>query len=111
MIIDIITDIKEDFGPVLDILGSAIRIICIVVPIVLVIMCSVDFVKAITSNDDGALKKAFNSSIKRLIAGVLIFLMPYIVSFVMSLVDGSEYEDADVEGTYHPIIETNSVYL
>ncbi|MDD2435784.1 MAG: hypothetical protein PHO63_06015 [Bacilli bacterium] len=111
MIISVISDLQNDFGPVLEILELGLQIICVIVPIILVIMVSIDFVKAVVSNDDGALKKAFSKGFKRLAAGAIIFLIPFIVSFVMQLVQGTDYKDANVEGTYHPIIEQNHNYL
>ncbi|MGE5455778.1 MAG: hypothetical protein ACM3O4_01545 [Ignavibacteriales bacterium] len=109
MLLDIISDLQSDFGGVLDIIEVIIRIICIVVPVILVIICSVDFAKAVTSQDNEALKKAMNTSFKRLIAGAIIFLLPFVVSFIMQLVGGSDYERAGVDGTFN-IVEQDSQY-
>jgi hypothetical protein len=109
MLLSIIGDLQEDFGPVLDIIETIIRIICIVVPIVLVIICSIDFTKAVIAHDEDAMKKAMNASIKKLIAGAIIFLLPFVVSFVMEIVGGEDYKDADVEGTFN-IIEQDNQY-
>ena len=107
MLLDIIADLNNDFGPVLDIIATIIKIICIIVPIILVILCSIDFAKAVISQDNDALKKAMSSSLKRLIAGVIIFFLPFVVSFVMELVGGSDYEGAKVEGTYNLVEKSN----
>lgn len=111
MLLDIFADLKGDFGPVLDIIGTIIEIICLVVPIILVIICSIDFAKAVISQDNDALKKAMSKSFKRLIAGVIIFLLPFVVSFIMKIVGGSDYEDPKikVKGTFN-IIEKSSQY-
>lgn len=45
-----------------------------------------DFVKAIASNDDAAIKKAISNSVKRLIIGALVFFLPYIVKFVLGII-------------------------
>ena len=51
-----------------------------------VILGSLDFIKAITSQDDAALKKAFQSFVKRIVAVALIFLANVIVQLVLNLV-------------------------
>lgn len=45
-----------------------------------------DFIKAIASQDDAALKKAFQSFIKRIAAIILIFLANFIVTMVLNFV-------------------------
>ncbi len=109
MLLGIISDLQGDFGGVLDIIELIIKLISIIVPIILVIICSIDFTKAVISNDADALKIAMSSSLKRLIAGAIIFLLPFVVSFVMEIVGGSEYEDANIEGTFN-IVDKNSQY-
>ena len=51
-----------------------------------VILGALDFIKAISSNDDAALKKAFQSFVRRLIAVALVFLTYVIVQIIISLV-------------------------
>lgn len=109
MLLDIISDLQNDFGGVLDIIEVIIRIICIIVPVVLVIICSIDFAKAVISQDNDALKKALSLSFKRLLAGVIIFLLPFVISFIMQLVGGGDYERAGVNGTFN-IVEQDSQY-
>ena len=67
-------------------LSSAIKIISYVSLALAVILGALDFVKAITSQDDAALKKAFQLFSKRLVAVVLIFLSYVIVKTVLGLV-------------------------
>ena len=50
------------------------------------ILSALDFVKAITSQDDAALTKAFKTSMKRLAAVVIIFLSYIIVQIILGLV-------------------------
>ncbi len=78
------------------ILGWCLLAIKIIVPILLIIMGSIDFGKAVISSDDNAIKNAINILIKRSIAAVVIFFIPTIISAVISLVDGSsELKDYD----------------
>ena len=51
----------------------------------LIIMSILDFMKALTSNDKDAVKKAGSTTLKRLIFCILIFFVPTIVNLLMSL--------------------------
>lgn len=52
----------------------------------LLILSTVDFIKALVSNDKDALKKAGVTTAKRFIFCVLLFFLPIIVDFIMSLI-------------------------
>ena len=64
-------------------------LIQIAVPILLVILGSIDFVKAMTSQKDDEIKKGQQIFIKRLIAGVLVFFVLSFVKILISLVGDS----------------------
>lgn len=64
---------------------TALRLINYAALALAVILGALDFIKAITSNDDAALKKAFQSFMKRLVAVVLIFLTYMIVQMILGL--------------------------
>ena len=65
-------------------------IIQIAVPIVLVIMGSIDLIKSMTAGKDEEIKKSQQILIKRLIAAALIFFVFVAVKFLISLVaDGN----------------------
>lgn len=51
----------------------------------LLILCTFDFIKALVQNDKDALKKAGTTAIKRFIFVVILFFLPIIVEFIMSL--------------------------
>lgn len=55
-------------------------------PILVVILSSVDFVKAIISNDDESMKKAEKKLMIRLVLAVALFLIPTLVMTVLDLV-------------------------
>lgn len=60
-----------------------IDIIKIIIPIGLIIMGMIDFSKSVITNDENAQKKSTNLFIKRVIYGVLIFIVPWIVETLM----------------------------
>lgn len=53
--------------------------------VALLVLVTMDFVKAVASNDKDALKKAGTTAIKRFIYCVLLFFLPTIISLVMNL--------------------------
>lgn len=53
--------------------------------IALLVLTTLDFIKALAQNDKDALKKASNTAIKRFIYCILLFFTPMIVEFLMSL--------------------------
>ena len=46
-----------------------------------------DFTKAVASDDQDALKKAWGHFIKRLIAVIILFLLPLLMELIFDLVD------------------------
>lgn len=73
-------------GP-LKFLGHIVVIFKIIIPIVLIIMGAFDFFKGVTSGKDEELKKAGKSFLFRVIAAVVIFFLPTIVSLIFSYID------------------------
>lgn len=61
----------------------------IVTPIILVIMGTVDLVKGVMTGKEDEMKKSRETFIKRLIVGLLVFLVALVTRFVISVVAGS----------------------
>ena len=81
-------------------IGKVIRIILIVIPIIIVLMGTFDLGKAVMAGEDKEIKEAQKMFIKRLVYGVIIFFIPYLVAGVYSLFDGMSTEGGDTnEGT------------
>jgi len=72
--------------PALGLIKQLINIVKIAVPIILIIMGIVDLAKAMMSPDDGAMKKSQGSFIKKIIAAVLVFLVPTIINLVLDII-------------------------
>lgn len=60
-------------------------------PLFLLIMMTVDFVKAMSMNDADSVKKASNAAFKRVIAAVVLFATPWIVSVVFTWLGLEKY--------------------
>lgn len=97
--VDDITSCCSDYGlaTYLHIVKEALNIIHLVVPIILIIMLSVDFAKMVINPNDPQKKKS--TSIKnKFIAAVFIFFIPYIVGLLLSLISGSM---SDISGCWN----------
>ena len=77
----------ETLGGLKDKLQTYFTIIKILTPVLIIGLGVVDFIQATTSSDDDALKKAKDKFVKRLIIGVIIFLLPYLVDMILQLID------------------------
>lgn len=64
-------------------LSNILRWIKYILPVIVIVMGILDFIKAIAAGKDDELKKAQGSFTKRLIAAALVFLIPLIVEFVL----------------------------
>ena len=53
--------------------------------IILFVLTILDFAKAVVSSDNDALKKALKKTIKRIIICIIIFFLPTLINFVLSL--------------------------
>ena len=76
--------------------GYFLLVFKIVIPIILIILGMIDLGKAVISSDDKAISKSVKSLAMRLIAAVVIFFIPTIVSFVIQLVDTSVDDQNEV---------------
>lgn len=71
------------------ILQDALNIIRIAVPILLIVLGSVDLGTAVVADDKDALKKASSRLIKRCLAAIVIFFIPLIVNVLIDIVESS----------------------
>ena len=80
---------------VLRVVGYIIYVAKIVIPLLLIVMGSIDFGKAVIASDDKAMKDAGGTLLRRFIAAVIIFLLPTILNLLLGLVDNIESFDPD----------------
>lgn len=57
----------------------------IFVPIVIILLISVSYARAVMSSEADALKKAHNANFKRLIAGVILVMLPFLIRTIFDL--------------------------
>lgn len=73
--------------PFLNILRYVIVIIQFSVPLLLIILGTVDMFKAMTKDDEKENKKVIDTFVKRLIYGVVIFIVPFLVKLVLQMIN------------------------
>ena len=86
-------DLCNELSPVLRLVGIAVFIIKVVVPIILIVVGMLDMAKAVTEKDENKIKDAQHKLIKKAIAAVLVFLIVTIVGVLMRLIGAGEYKD------------------
>lgn len=61
------------------------NILAVLLPIALILLIMIDFTKCLVSNDESNQKRVANLAFKRIFYTVIVFAVPYIVSFVMGI--------------------------
>lgn len=69
----------------IDFINKIFRWICIIAPILVIVLGSVDFAGAILQDDKDAIKKASTKFIKRLIIAIAIFFIPIFLNFLFDI--------------------------
>ena len=90
------------------VIGYILLIIKIIVPLILIILGSIDFAKAALSGDDKSTKDAAVQFGKRVLIGLIIFFIPTIIDFFLSLVKGTSEVAAKYENCTNCILNPNN---
>ena len=72
-----------------DMINDAFNLLKIGVPIVLIIMGMIDLLKAVAGQKEEDIKKGWNTFAKRVIYGIAVFFVFFLVQFIVSLLPGS----------------------
>lgn len=80
----------QDIQPIFNAALFIIRLIQIAVPFALVIWGSLDFFKALIAGDEKEMKMKRKPFIGRLVAAIIILVLPWIVKLVAKQIAGSE---------------------
>ena len=93
-----ITDACNGLLPIVQFIRKGVfPIIQIGIPILLIIMGSIDLGKAVLSSDDKEIKGATGKLVKRVIMAVAVFFVVTIITLVMNLF--TNVDDDNIEGT------------
>lgn len=100
-IADVTTNIDDNCGglaPIVRLIKNGVfPIIQIGIPIILIVLGTIDLGKAVISSDEKQVKAAQSSLIKRCIYAVAIFFVTTIVSLLMSIVGTADLDDAETD--------------
>ena len=66
-------------------ISDIMKLITIAIPILLIVLCSSDLFGIVTSQDDGAVKKAVSRIVKRFIAAAAFFFVPFLIQLVLGI--------------------------
>ena len=83
----------EALKAVIIILKFILNVVRILVPIALIVLGSIDIGKAVIAGDEKKIKEAQKPFVKRIVAAVIVFLIPWIVDIIMSIAGTKEYND------------------
>ena len=76
-------------------IGHIVNVIKIVIPLVIIVLGMIDFGRAMISSDDKATASAAKSLVQRLIAGIIVFLIPTIFYGILNQVFPDELNGYD----------------
>lgn len=91
--IDVCSD--ASLQPLWTLIGTIINVIWIGIPIILIILGSIDLGKAVVSSKEDEVKKAKKSFINRLLYAVAVFCVVWLVTFIFDQVAKLGLDDAD----------------
>lgn len=72
-------------------IANIVRWIKYIIPVAVIVLGILDFIKAVGADKDDEMKKAQGRFVKRLIAAALIFIIPFIIEFVLDKMGFGEY--------------------
>ena len=84
----------DDLKIVLGIVSTILTVIQIVVPILLIIMGSIDLMKAVMAGKEDEIKKAQTTFVKRVIVAIIVFLIPVLVNIIIGLISDVDGHDS-----------------
>lgn len=77
-----------------ELLRQVYSLIRYLIPVLIIILSLVDFIKVVSTGDDKDYKTAWNKFIKRIIVGIVILLVPVLVSALINISGIANAEDA-----------------
>lgn len=83
-----INNFCQELSPFLQLIGQALTVFKIALPIILIILCIVDIAKAVISSKSDEIKKYMKSFSKKVIACIAVFFIPTIIMVCFGFVGG-----------------------
>lgn len=92
-------------GMIPNVVHTIVILIKIVVPILLVIFGSIDFLKAVIAQKDDEIKKGQQTFMKRLIAAIIVF---FVVQLVQLLISFASNDDSDIVNCFDCFVNADN---
>ena len=86
------TDGGKSILTIIGIAKAVVRVLQIAVPIALIIWGTIDIGKAVIAGDEKKIKEAQKPFVKRVIAAIIVFCIPFIVELVLSYVSNGQWK-------------------
>ncbi len=83
---------------VFQVIGYILFILKILVPIIIIILGIIEFGKAALSGDEKANTTSFKTLMMKIVAGIMIFFIPTVLDFALSMVQGTKDVALKYEG-------------
>lgn len=95
----------------LNVIKFLLKIVQWVVPVILILLGTIDLVKAVIAGKDDDIKKHQQTLIKRIIAAVIVFLVPIIVSILMGWIGNTEWRTCwnNAQGDFSNVFNFSSL--
>ena len=78
-------DLFKGNESLLQLIKTLVTVIKILVPILLIVLGSLDFAQAVFASSEDQIKKAQSKFVKRLIIGAVIFMIPSVLKVILTL--------------------------
>ncbi len=78
---------NSDMQLIFSIIKEVLRVVHFFVPIVLILLCTVDIFKMVVSKKEDEVKKLRKDVFGKILYAVLIYLIPFLVPFILGAVD------------------------
>lgn len=92
---------------------NIVTVIKLLIPVILIVLGIIDFLKASAANDDKVSKEAVQKFIRRIISAVLVFFVVTFVQFIVRTISNSANETSNqsVENTAESILSCISCFI
>lgn len=94
-----LVDICTDASFILRIIVKLVKVMQLLIPILLIVLVSVDLFKIVAGADEKAKKENADRIVKRVIYAVIVFLVPVIINFIFRQIDPLTKTDSKVSTT------------
>lgn len=88
---------NEDMQMIFEIVIKVLEVVRFLIPIILIIFCTIDIFKIIVSKKEDEIKKLRKDVFMKIIYAVIIYLIPVLVPFVLGIFDRlfpMDYDDS-----------------